>query len=348
MHGPCCSPGGALRPPVLPSARGSPRLALGRAWGPVPWRFGAGSGPRVALSAIIPRAPGPKAAAAGGESGGDVPRWWHLGAGCQADGSSPFSPARPSLFVSPAKTNPSVWDALLNVGKRRGGREAREIPPHGDTVREGGCAVVTLLTSPALCLPLRRGWAGQTLSEGSRETWTEIKIPSLLVSGGEGAAAFPPGAPCPSRCLVAPCAVVWDTAPVSVLRLVPWQLRVVTPRRQWPLVPAEQQRAMLRGFACLSLHSGDVPAGEGLSPESIITLCPLVGRRQTPESDPFPKPVGMQNRGLSWGWGLPAWPWVLAKVGPAWAAVGDPRGSLETRQSAVRTPGRGACPPGWV
>lgn len=104
---------------------------------------------------------------------------------------------------------------------------------------------------------------------------------------------------------------------------------------------------MLRGFARRSLHSGDALAPEALSPESVVTLCPLVGWRHTREPGPFPKLVGMQNRGLGWGWGLPAWLWALARAGSAWAALGDPQGCIETRQRAVHTPGRGSCPPGW-
>lgn len=118
------------------------------------------------------------------------------------------------------------------------------------------------------------------------------------------------------------------------------------PRCQPPLLPAEQQRAMLGGFARPSLQSGDVPAPEGLSPVSIVTLCLLMGRRQTCESGPFPQPVGVRNRGLSWGWGLPARLWVLAKAGSAQAAVGGPQGCVEARQSAIHVPGRGSSPPG--
>lgn len=103
------------------------------------------------------------------------------------------------------------------------------------------------------------------------------------------------------------------------------------PRCQLPLLPAERRRAMLRGFACLSSHSGDAPAPEGLSPESVVTLCPLLGQRQSCEPGPFPKPGGVQNRGPGWGWGLPAWSWALAKAGSAWAAAGDPQGCTETR-----------------
>lgn len=110
------------------------------------------SGPHVAISAITPlHAPSPKAAMVGSESGRDTPcldcpRWWHLGAGFEAEGSSPFF-AQHSLFVSLAEVKPLfMWDAVLNVRKSCGGRGAREVPQHGDTVKEGSCAAVTLPT----------------------------------------------------------------------------------------------------------------------------------------------------------------------------------------------------------
>lgn len=93
---------------------------------------------------------------------------------------------------------------------------------------------------------------------------------------------------------------------MSVLRVVPWRLRVVSPPVPTAPSPRGAAASDAQGFACLSLHSGDVPAPQGLSPESLVTLCPLVGRGQTCESGPFPEPVGVQSRGLSWGWGLPA------------------------------------------
>lgn len=135
------------------------------------------SGPHFAISAITPlHAPSPKAAMVGGESGRDTPclsfpLWWHLGAGFEAEGSSPFF-AQHSLFVSLAKVKPlSMWDAVLNVRKYCGGRGAREVPQHGDTVKEGSCAAVTLPTGTqrllANALPARETEASRlTASEG--------------------------------------------------------------------------------------------------------------------------------------------------------------------------------------
>ncbi|XP_050766795.1 uncharacterized protein LOC127025754 [Gymnogyps californianus] len=72
-------------------------------------------------------------------------------------------------FLSLAKTKPSVWDAASNVRKCCGGREARDIPRHGDTVKEGGCAAVTLLTSTnqllANALPAPETEAGRFVSQ---------------------------------------------------------------------------------------------------------------------------------------------------------------------------------------
>lgn len=70
---------------------------------------------------------------------------------------------------------------------------------------------------------------------------------------------------------------------------------------------------ILGAFAHLSLHCDSV-----LSPEAIVTLCPLVGQRQACDFWPFPKSLGRQN--LGWGWGLPA------RMG---AGVGVPRAALK-------------------
>lgn len=45
-----------------------------------------------------------------------------------------------------------------------------------------------------------------------------------------------------------------------------------------------------------------MPAAEELSPESIVTLCLLVGWRQTCTSGPFPRAMGVRNCGLSQAW----------------------------------------------
>lgn len=141
----------------LAGACGPPWLALGRARGPVPQRSGGLSSlsldGRCSFSNNPPvQTPGLKAAAVGGEPGRYVlrlcfPQWRHLGAGFKAERISPFSPAWHSPFLLLATTKPSVWVAALKVRRCCGGREAHEIPRHGDTVKEGGCAAVTMLAS---------------------------------------------------------------------------------------------------------------------------------------------------------------------------------------------------------
>ena len=60
------------------------------------------------------------------------------------------------------------------------------------------------------------------------------------------------------------------------------------PRCQLPLLPAQPQRATLGAFARLSLRSGNALAPEGLSPESVVTLCLLGGKPASLASCPSP------------------------------------------------------------
>lgn len=102
---------------------------------------------------------------------------------------------------------------------------------------------------------------------------------------------------------------------MSVLCVVPWWF-CVTPGASCPFSPQSSSKwhqAILGAFAHLSLHCDSV-----LSPEAIVTLCPLMGQRQACDFWPFLKGLGRQK--LGWGWGLPAW------MG---AGVGVPRAALK-------------------
>jgi len=132
---------------------------------------------------------------------------------------------------------------------------------------------------------------------------------------------------------------------MSVLRVVPWWLRVASPPMPTAPSPCAAAASNARGLCTPELAQWQRAGSGGAEPRVRRHL--VSARRQTCEPGLLPEPVGMQSRGLSWGWGLPAWSWALAKAGSAWAAVGDAQGCSETRQSAVHTPG-GGSPPAWL
>lgn len=119
--------------------------------------------------------------------------------------------------------------------------------------------------------------------------------------------ASPPGAPCPCWRLVTPHATRGVCCPV----VVPCHPRASCPLSPWS--SSEWHSVILGAFAHLSLHCDNV-----LSPEVVVTLCPLMGQRQTCDFWLLPTSMGRLN--LGWDWGLPAW------VGQQW---GVPRASLK-------------------
>lgn len=257
--------------------------------------------------------PSLKTAVVGGESGRNIPwlnppRWGHWGAGFQAEGSSPAPPAWHSPFLSLVKPGGCYFKC---EARPWGGREAREVP-----------GTVTLwMRAAAQCDPTNQhkpAPAREPQLGGCHRQRAEEKQRSCLCLSlaGKGQWCLLPVLPAPPDALSLP------VPPVSVLCVVPRWFHV-TPGASCPLSPwssSEWHWVILGAFALLSLHCDNV-----LSPKAFVTLCPLVGQRQTCGFWLSPKSMGRQN--LGWGWGLPAW------VG---TAVGGPQEHLR-----VPSPHRG-------